>query len=236
VGEERERGVFALLPASNLISNPACLEANIATGYNNKQHHKAIEDCHNSLHEWALCKNWNKVQMLHCLTKEQWIYIKQEKPATSFIPTQSKPVTTKTGKEAQGSTTTSSHGISWRAKIHGRLSGPPKNKAWKHSYFSFSLYKESRKFNSCSICSIKSKPDAGAIPLTRLGEMPRATADPPIVYSSIKAQQTNHATLYNENWTMWEKKLNSTRHAIHQHYSLNDLRKLPYPAPTHMYE
>jgi hypothetical protein len=49
---------------------------------------------------------------------------------------------------------------------------------------------------------MKNKPDAGAIPLTRLGEMPRATADPPIVYSSIKAQPINHATLYNENCTM----------------------------------
>jgi hypothetical protein len=131
------------------------------------------------------------------MTKEQWIYIKQEKkPATSFIPTQSRPVTSKTRKEAQGPTTTSSHGISWRAKIHGRLSGPPKNKAWKQSYFSFSLYKELRKFNSCSICPMKNKPDAGAIPL---GEMPRATADPPIVYSTIKAQPINHAILYNEN-------------------------------------
>jgi hypothetical protein len=39
------------------------------------------------------------------------------------------------------------------------------------------------------------EPDAGTVPLTRLGEMPRATADPPIVYSSIKAQPINHATL-----------------------------------------
>jgi hypothetical protein len=52
-----------------------------------------------------------------------------EKVATSFIPTHSRPVTTKTRKAAQGSTTTSSHGISWRAKIHGRLSCPPKNMA-----------------------------------------------------------------------------------------------------------
>ena len=36
---------------------------------------------------------------------------------------------------------------------------------------------------------------ARQITLTKLGDMPRATADPPIVYSSIKAQPINQATL-----------------------------------------
>jgi hypothetical protein len=52
-----------------------------------------------------------------------------EKVATSLMPMHSRPVTRKTRNAAQGSTTTSSHGISWRAKIQGRLSDPPKNKA-----------------------------------------------------------------------------------------------------------
>jgi len=33
---------------------------------------------------------------------------------------------------------------------------------------------------------------------TKLGVMPRATAAPPIVYSSIKAQPINQATLQNK--------------------------------------
>lgn len=37
--------------------------------------------------------------------------------------------------------------------------------------------------------------EAREITLTKLGDMPRATADPPIVYSSTKAQPINHATL-----------------------------------------
>lgn len=33
--------------------------------------------------------------------------------------------------------------------------------------------------------------------LTKFGDMPRATAEPPIVYSSIKAQPINQAILEN---------------------------------------
>ena len=58
------------------------------------------------------------------------------------------------------------------------------------------------------ICHIN-KSDAGEIPLTKLGDMPRATADPPIVYSSIRAQPINHATLYDE-------KVNNVRTETHQ--------------------
>lgn len=54
---------------------------------------------------------------------------------TSFIPEQSNAVTIKTRTAAHGSTTTLIPGIVTRAKKEGRLSGPPKYKAWNHFKF-----------------------------------------------------------------------------------------------------
>jgi hypothetical protein len=166
--------------------------------------------------------------MPYYLTKEQWIYIKQDQSATSFIPTQSRPVTTKTRKEAHGSTTTSSHGISWRAKIHGRLSGPPKNKAWKQRVI-FHLVSKKRWRNSTI--------DQSA-PWTSLMQgqshllgWERCHEQRLIHQLYTPVSKPNQSTMQpcKMNTEQCKKKrLNSTRHATYQHHPLNSFSKLPF--------
>lgn len=120
------------LPSRKFISRPSRLETQICTSYYNKYHCTNICSCHNGLCQGALQKLMAWTLKYRTLWAMQLINM-QCHEFTSLIPTHRRPVTMRTRIAAHGSTTTSSPGICWRARKEGRLSPPPKSRAWNRN-------------------------------------------------------------------------------------------------------
>lgn len=118
------------IPARKTVTHPASLIAQICTSYNDKDHHACVRRCNDGLCKSTLFKiKLDKPRALNVL-KLQEKNCNSER-TTSLIPTQRRHVTIRTRIAAHGSTTISSQWMYARAKKVGKLSWPPKNRAWK---------------------------------------------------------------------------------------------------------